>query len=178
MAAKGGSWDGRAALRQLIPTLRLLLGGSLGAALALLLGVPAGGIFGAVAGSALVNARWTGFRPARWVNRLGLLLLGCVAGARLDAGSLATLLHLALPVLLGVVFLLLVDVGLALLLSRRFGMELKTGLLACAPGGFSEMSAVAIEVGARLEVVVAIHLVRIASVVLAVMPLLVWLAGR
>ncbi|APU16405.1 MULTISPECIES: AbrB family transcriptional regulator [Actinoalloteichus] len=176
MTADDGA-RGAGAVRRLLPTLRLLLGGSLGAAVALLLQVPAGGIFGAVAGSALVNIRWSGHRPARWLSRVGLLLLGCVAGARLDGGSLAALANLALPVLIGILVLLAVDVGLALLLSRRFDIDLRTGLLACSPGGFSEMAAVATEVGARAEVVVAVHLARIAAVVLVVMPLLIWFSG-
>ncbi|MCP2331623.1 MULTISPECIES: AbrB family transcriptional regulator [Actinoalloteichus] len=168
---------GRGRARRLAESARFLVGGAAGAALLVLLNVPAGALFGAVLGSAMVNARWPGRQVTRSVRVVGLVLLGCVVGARVDAESLSALLGVLLPAAIGVLVLLLVDVGLALLLSRGFGLDVRTALFACAPGGFGEMVAAAQEVGAKVGVVVAIHLVRVLIVVLGVLPLLILVLG-
>ena len=109
---------------------------------------------------------------------VGMVLLGCAAGARLEPGTLEALLHLAIPILLGVAALLLLDVGLAAVLTRRYGVDPVTALLACAPGGVSEMTMMASDADARIEIVVAVHVVRVAAVVLVALPLLMLVLGR
>ena len=152
-------------------------GGLVGASLLVLLNVPAGGIIGAVAGSAATS----GFRgrppPPYGVRVVGLVLLGCAAGVRLDLQTLETLLHLIVPLLVAVVLLLALDVGLATVLVHRYSVDPVTALLACAPGGVSEMSVLADEANARTGIVIAIHVVRVATVVLVALPLLLLLLG-
>jgi uncharacterized protein len=152
-------------------------GGLVGATLLVLLNVPAGGIVGAVAGSAVA----AGFRgrppPAYGVRVVGLVLLGCAAGVRLDMQTLETLVHLIVPLLVAVGLLLALDVGLATVLVRRYAVDPVTALLACAPGGVSEMSVLADEANARTGIVIAIHVVRVATVVLVALPLLLLLLG-
>jgi uncharacterized protein len=152
-------------------------GGLVGATLLVLLNVPAGGIVGAVAGSAVA----AGFRgrppPPYGVRVVGLVLLGCAAGVRLDMQTLETLVHLIVPLLVAVGLLLALDVGLATVLVRRYAVDPVTALLACAPGGVSEMSVLADEANARTGIVIAIHVVRVATVVLVALPLLLLLLG-
>jgi len=149
-----------------------LTGGLAGALLLVLLQVPAGGIVGAVAGSALASGVRGCTPPPRVVRGVGMALLGCAAGARLEPSTLEALLHLAVPILLAVAALLLLDVVLAAVLTRRYGVDPVTALLACAPGGVSEMTMMADDAGARIEIVVAVHVVRVATVVLVALPLL------
>ena len=52
-----------------------------------------------------------------------------------------------------------------------------TALLACAPGGVSEMTMMAEDANARTEIVIAIHVVRVATVVLVALPFLLLLLG-
>jgi uncharacterized protein len=162
-----------------IPAGTLAVGGGLvGATLLVLLNIPAGGIIGAVAGSALAS----GFRgrppPPYGVRVVGMVLLGCAAGVRLDLQTLETLLHLVVPLLVAVGLLLALDVGLATVLVRRYSVDPVTALLACAPGGVSEMAILADEANARTGIVIAIHVVRVATVVLVALPLLILLLGR
>jgi uncharacterized protein len=148
-----------------------------GATLLVLLDFPAGGIIGAVAGSAVAS----GFRgrppPSYGVRVVGMVLLGCAAGVRLDLQTLETLVHLIVPLLVAVGLLLALDVGLATVLVRRYSVDPVTALLACAPGGVSEMAVLADEANARTGIVIAIHVVRVATVVLVALPLLLLLLG-
>ncbi|MDQ4054365.1 MAG: AbrB family transcriptional regulator [Actinomycetota bacterium] len=155
-----------------------LAGGLAGALLLVLLQVPAGGIVGAVAGSALASGVRGCTPPPRGVRGGGMALLGCAAGARLEPSTLVTLLHLAVPILLAVAVLLVLDVVLAAVLTRRYGIDPVTALLACAPGGVSEMTMMAYDADARIEIVVAVHVVRVATVVLVALPLLMLFLGR
>lgn len=159
-----------------------MLGGVAGAGLCVLLHIPAGGIVGAVAGSAVVAMRngGTPALPTRLRTALrtgGLVLLGGAAGVRLEPAILPMLARIAVPLLASVGLLLMLDVLLALLLHRRYQVDPITALFACAPGGVSEIAAVAEEKGARLEIVVAIHVVRVIAVVVVILPLLVTLLG-
>jgi membrane AbrB-like protein len=161
----------------------LLVSASVGAAVLGLLRLPAGVLIGSVVGSALANhSRLTGRRPRPApapVRVLGLVLLGCAVATRVDRATVTALLHLAAPVLGSVALLLVVDVALACVLVRRYQVDAVTAALACAPGGFSAISVMAVEMNARMGVVLAIHTVRILAVVLVVLPILVVvLSGR
>jgi uncharacterized protein len=158
--------------------LHALLGGLAGGGLLALLQVPAGGIVGAVAGSALAAGMRSHPPPPYVVRVAGLVLLGCAAGVRLETGTLQTLLHLAVPLLLAVAALLAVDVVLAAVLVRRCGLDPVTALLACAPGGVGEITMLAHDANARTGIVVAVHVVRVVAAVLVLMPLLLALLGR
>ncbi len=160
---------------------RLLAGALTGALVFTVLRVPAATVVGSVVGSVVVN-RW---RPAvfhhplpvKALRTVGLVLLGCVAGARLDAETLRTIAGLAVPLLTGVALLLVLELALAALLIVRYGVDAVTAVLAFAPGGLSEITLTADEMGARMSVVLAVHMVRVLAVVLVLLPALVAWAG-
>lgn len=160
---------------------RLLAGALAGALVFTALRIPAATVVGSVVGSALVNRWWPAeFRhpaPAKALRTVGLVLLGCVAGARLDADTLRTIAELALPLLTGVALLLVLELLLAALLIARYGIDPVTAVLAFAPGGLSEIAFTAREAGARMSVVLAVHMVRVLAVVLLLLPVLVAWAG-
>lgn len=160
---------------------RLLAGALAGALVLTLLRVPAATIVGSVVGSALVN-RWrpAAFRhalPVKALRTVGMVLLGCVAGAQLDAEMLGTLTGLAVPLLTGIALLLVLELLLAALLITRYGVDAVTAVLAFAPGGLSEITLTAREMGARMSVVLAVHMARVLAVVLLLLPALVAWAG-
>lgn len=152
-----------------------LVGGVAGGTVLTLLHVPAGGIVGAVAGSAAVSAVRTRPPVSGRIRLVGMILLGCAAGTRLEPASLRTLLELAVPLLISVGALLAVDVLLALLLTRKYGIDPLTALLACAPGGLSEITVLAEEAGTRTGIVIAVHVVRVVIVVVLALPVLMML---
>lgn len=170
----------RAAQGQLAHTASLMAGAAAGAAVLGFARLPAGVLIGSVVGSALVNrSRLVGGgpRPApRIVRTCGLVLLGCTVATQVDTETVAALGRIWAPLLAGVGMLLVADVLLAWLLVRRYEVDVVTAVLACAPGGFSAISGVADEMGARMGVVLAVHTVRILAVVLVVLPILIAMA--
>jgi membrane AbrB-like protein len=152
-----------------------LLAGVAGGLLLTWLQVPAGTLLGSVLGASLATG---GVTPGQKrlnasVRVVGLVLLGCVSAARLDPDSFDTLVRLFLPVVAGVAALLALNVLLARWLVRRHGVDPTTAVLACAPGGFSELSVMAVREGADVATVAVVHMVRVLVVVLVVVPTLV-----
>jgi membrane AbrB-like protein len=111
------------------------------------------------------------------VRIVGQVLLGVLAGARLDERSLHTLLAALAPVALAVVVLTGASLLLARYLFSRHGVDPLTAVMAATPGGISELAAVAEERGAAMHVVLAIHLLRVLLVVLVVLPIAVLVVG-
>lgn len=169
----------------------LLTGGLGGAALLTWLQVPAGALMGAVAGSMAVNGLTdavarrrapSGRQPARLrlpgaVRVVGQVLLGVLAGARIDERSLQILLAALGPVAISVVVLIATSLLLARYLFSRHGVDPLTAVMASAPGGISELASVAEERGAAMHVVLAVHLLRVLLVVLVALPIAVLVVG-
>ncbi len=164
------------------PLAPLLTGSGVGLVLTWLQ-LPAGALVGAVVGSALATGRRPDrTRPTRRrldaaVRVVGMVLLGCVSAARLDQDTLRSMLRICGPVIAGVAVLLALNVVLARWLVRRHGLDPTTAVLACAPGGFSELSVVAVREGADVGTVAVVHLCRVLVVVLALVPVLVLVLG-
>jgi uncharacterized protein len=154
--------------------------GAAGGLLLTWLQVPAGTLLGAVLGSALATggSRAGQHRFNAAVRVVGLVLLGCVSAARLEPDTLHTMLRICLPVVAGVVALLVLNVLLARWLVRRHHVDPTTAVLACAPGGFSELSVMAVREGADVGTVAVVHIVRVLVVVLLVVPALVAVLSR
>ncbi|WP_158603940.1 AbrB family transcriptional regulator [Cryobacterium tepidiphilum] len=173
----------------------LLAGGFAGAALLSVLHVPAGALIGSVLGSMAANkiAQAVVRRRARAATRLpsvsralpapvrvvGQVILGVLAGERLNTETLTTLLHSLLPVVLSVVLMLLLTMALARYLVVRRNVDPLTAVMSAAPGGISVLAITAQRQGAVMHVVLAIHLFRVLVVVLLVLPLVLqWLRAH
>lgn len=169
----------------------LLAGGLSGAALLTLLHVPAGALLGAVAGSMAVNGLTgavasarapAGSSPTRRtlpraVRIVGQVLLGVLAGARLDEASLQVLLSALVPVAIAAIVLIGTSLVAARYLFSRYRVDPLTAVMATAPGGVSELASVAEERGAAMHVVMAVHLLRVLLVVLVALPIAVLVVG-
>ena len=168
------------------PGLVMLLGlAGAGAGIGRMLRLPMWPVTGSILGAAtaplvglggVVNAQRHPVQ--RWVRTAGLVLIGCVSAARLDGESLEILGRIVLPVLAAVVLLLVLNAVLARWLILRHGLDPTTAVLACAPGGLSELSVLAVKERADVATVTVIHLVRVLLVVLVALPALVFVLGR
>ena len=153
-------------------TSNLLAGTTLGL-LALLSGIPAAPLAGALLGAGIVSmsgrldqAVWpTGTRT---VLEIGI---GTVIGTGLTRASLEQLQVLWRPALLITVTLVLTGIVIGLWSSRLLGIDPVVALLGAAPGGISGMSLVGAEFGVGAAVA-ALHAVRLITVLL-VLPLVV-----
>jgi membrane AbrB-like protein len=135
-------------------------------------GLPAGALLGALAGGFLVNVAWPGPRLAKAFRTGGKALSGAVIGLSFTPAILAGAVGLAPAVILGVGTLILTGLGMSLVLHRRFGWDLPTALYACTPGGLSELAATSEDVGANVQIVIAVHTVRVVAIVVLGPPAL------
>lgn len=105
------------------------------------------------------------------VRLVGQVLIGVLAGAQLDQRILSVILHALLPVVLAVILLIATSFLLARYLFSKHGIDPYTAVMSAAPGGISELAAVAEEHGAAMHVVLVVHLFRVLVVVLIVLPI-------
>ena len=164
--------DLRSAARVVVTVLIAVVGGLLG----YLSGLPAAALIGAMIAVGTYNfvtdggARLPG--PLKHGSRI---LTGTVIGS-LVTGSILVSLGGYLPwVGAFTVVIIVVGLGCAWLLGRLTGLDKSTTLLACAPGGLPEMTALAQDLGSEVDVVVGLHVLRkvIALVVISVVVVLV-----
>lgn len=161
---------------QLLGIARLLLGGvSVGSVLELM-GVPAGMLMGSVVGAALVNQPWTRrLKPVKrpvLMRHIGLTTVGLAAGVLLTLDSLLNTAVIALPVVLAYLALTVLNLVFITVLMSRYRVDPVTAVLAVTPGGLAEMTALAVDKGAQVGVVLSVHAVRLFSLVLVILPIL------
>jgi uncharacterized protein len=136
------------------------------------LNVPAGALLGALAGAFVVNVAWPGPRLARLFRTGGKALSGVVIGLSFTPAMLGLAAGLIPVVVVSVGVLITTGLAMSLVLHRRFGWDLPTALYACTPGGLSELAATSEDVGARTQVVIAVHTVRVIAIVVLGPPTL------
>ena len=153
--------------------LRYLLAGTTLGLLALLSGIPAAPLAGALLGAGLVSMSGK-MELAQWPSGTRTVLeigIGTVIGTGLTRASLDQLQALWRPALLITLTLVLTGVVIGLWSSRLLGIDPVVALLGAAPGGISGMSLVGAEFGVGAAVA-ALHAVRLITVLL-VLPLVV-----
>ena len=152
--------------------LYLLAGTTIGL-LALLSGIPAAPLAGALLGAGIVSMSGQ-LEPATWPAGTRTVLeigIGTVIGTGLTRASLEQLQLLWKPAVLITLALVLTGLVVGLWTSRLFGIDPIVALLGAAPGGISGMSLVGAEFGVGAAVA-ALHAVRLITVLL-VLPLVV-----
>lgn len=157
--------------------LTVLAGAFAGGIAAEVLRVPAGAVLGALLGALAVNLLRPGPRLPRPYREGGKILLGTVVGLSFAPELLAIVGELVVPVAVGILILILAGLGVSLVLHRVFGWDMPTALYASTPGGLSELALTSEEVGARTHVVVAVHTVRVITIVIVGPPALTLLIG-
>lgn len=148
-----------------------------GGLLAEALRVPAGAVLGAVVGALAVNLWKPGRRLPKPFREVGKILLGSVVGLSFAPELLTAIVGLLIPIAMAVALLIAIGLGVAFVLHRRFGWDLPTALYASTPGGLSELAISSHEAGAQGHIVVAVHTIRVVTVVLIGPPVLKLLIG-
>ena len=164
----GPSWG-----RQLWRTLVTALIGCTGGLLGVVANVPAGALLGSLIFVGVYNVVSDGRADMIPVVRDGARILTGTTIGSLATATLLSSMGAFLPWVLGAT-LLIIGFGLVcgLLFARWTGTDRSTALLAYAPGGFAEMSAIAQELGARTELVIGIQVVRKLMALLTVVAII------
>lgn len=161
--------------------LRLLAGAGAVGALFELLGIPAGMLLGSALGAALVNQAWfPRMRPIvfpRTLRHTGLILVGLVSGVLLTVDSIVSTASVAVPVIVAYLGLAVVNLLLIALLMARYNVDPATAVFAVTPGGLVEVTALAIDKGAQMGVVLTVHAVRLFTLVFVLLPILLVVLG-
>ncbi len=140
--------------------------------------IPAGGMIGSIFGAALFNVLF-GISYAPWF--LKIITQSCAGGylgARIHKEDVLNLRNMIRPIGIMLGGLMLLNIEMGLLITRITDMDLATALLSCTPGGVTEMSLIAPELGAEPAQVTLMHLVRLLSVFGIFPAMLSLLSGR
>ncbi|MBP1990524.1 AbrB family transcriptional regulator [Paenibacillus eucommiae] len=130
-----------------------------------------GPMFASLLGSNLLKVRFvwpSGLRNA------GLLVVGYTIGAALTADELGKMAEQFPSMLLMTLLLMLLCAGIAWLMAKLLDMDYRTALLACIPGGLSQVLKMAEETqGVNLTMVTLNQVVRL-IMIFALVPMLVF----
>lgn len=129
-------------------------------------GIPAGAIMGAMIGSASFNIMTgKGYFPPRL--RLPLqIIAGAFIGLRMDRASLFAMNEIILPIIVLCFGVVLMTSVTAFVMSKLTKLDSFTCVLVSTPGGLSEMSLLADDLGASPPQVAVLHLARLMSVII------------
>jgi uncharacterized protein len=150
----------------------------IGAALGTRFRIPAGTVIIPAALAAIAGI--IGVQAAPWpppVLATAYLVLGLQIGSNFDAAVVDQLRRLGLFVLLSNIFLLGVSALLALCLMPLLKIDLLSAYLAATPGGLDSVAAMATDLRADAALILAVHSLRLISVLL-VGPFLVQILRR
>jgi membrane AbrB-like protein len=153
-------------------TIVVLAIGALGGVVGRALRIPGGSMLGAMAAVGTVQLMAT--TPleigTEWAT-LGQLLVGAVIGSTLDRRMIRSFRAVLLPGMFAVLTMVLSGVLIGVSFALLGLVDPLTALFGMAPGGFSEMTAAAIALGASGPLVASMHLVR-TTTVLVLLPLI------
>jgi len=129
------------------------------------LGVPGGAIAFSMMGCALCNIRFErGFMPLRlrqFVQVFAGALIGCTVGRE----EFIQMFRLFPVVVLAIVSFLVLDFAAAWAINRWTDMDLISALFSSAPGGLTDMTLIAEDMGADSVTVAGMHMIRLVSVI-------------
>jgi membrane AbrB-like protein len=157
----------------------LAVAGGLGYLFARRVRLPAATFVGPLLGSTVVHlAGWIATEPPYLLLALAQLVIGSSVGARFSGTPLSLVVR-ALALGAGATLLMLVvTFAFGGVLHQLTGQSLALLLLAFIPGGFAEMSLIALGMGVDPAFVVTHHSLRVFLVVLIALPLFAWLERR
>ena len=109
-----------------------------------------------------------------WLMAPAQVSIGLFMGMQLDADRIIKTKKMVPFILIGTALLIVVSIGMANVLSARYGFSLITAFLAMAPGGIAEMSLAGMSMGENVSVILTYQLVRVLAINIFIPPLLAW----
>ena len=94
------------------------------------------------------------------------ILIGAVVGSGMTMDNVLGLKNLIVPAVMVAIFLLTIGIFIGFLLNKIWNIDINTALVATSPGGLTEMSLIASDVGADVSVVTSLHFARILAVII------------
>ena len=129
-------------------------------------GIPAGALIFSMAAVSVQNVVFENAYMPMGVKRLAQICAGALIGESVTAQAVTELRFAIIPAAVMILCLLAVVFGLAALLHKRGGLDMRTALFACAPGGASDLALIAEDFGASAPIISLIQYVRVVAVVI------------
>jgi membrane AbrB-like protein len=127
--------------------------------------IPAGTMtFSMMAVGALNVITAKGFMPLN-IRRLTQMFAGALIGSRVTYGDVIELKGILLPAIILLIGIITINLFIGFLINKISKFELITSLLASAPGGLSDMTLIAKDLGGDVPKVAILHLVRVVTVI-------------
>lgn len=143
------------------------------------LGLPAAPFVGPLLGSTVVHlVGWVHAAPPFILLALAQVVIGSGVGVRFAGVPLALVLKALLLGAGATLLMLVITAAFALVLVPLTGYSLALLLLAFIPGGFTEMSLIALAMGVDPAFVVTHHSLRVFLVISIAVPVYAWLERR
>ena len=135
-------------------------------------GIPAGAMSVSMAGVAAYNVFSSkAYMPIK-LRQFIQVLAGALIGAKMTMGDIIGLKEIILPVFVAVIGFCLMNLVLGILIYKITDFNVQTSLFSASPGGMSDMSIIASELGADAPKVAVMQFLRLVSVV-AFYPILI-----
>lgn len=140
-------------------------------------GIPAGALVFSMLGVIALKLLFEKAYLPMWAKRLAQLLSGAYIGCGIGYDDLQQLKYLMLPA--GIILLgyLINSLILGSVLSRRFGLPLRTAMLAATPAGASDMALISAEMGINSQELVELQIIRM-IVVVSLFPQIIYFIAK
>lgn len=137
--------------------------------------MPTPRLLGPILATAAFAVYSNGVQPVPfWLMAPAQVSIGLFMGMQLDAERILKTKKMVPFILVGTALLIVVSIGMANVLSARYGFSLVTAFLAMAPGGIAEMSLAGMSMGENVSVILTYQLVRVLAINIFIPPLLAW----
>lgn len=143
-------------------------------------GIPAGAMTFSLVTVVIFNMFSNACRMPLSIRKVAQLLAGSLVGSTVTHDTIANLGHLIAPLLIMFAMYMLVNLAFSLIASKTGMLDLRSALFASSPGGATDMSLIASDLGADLTRIAVMQIIR-AAYAAGLMPhvvmLVVSLAG-
>ena len=147
----------------------------LGSFIATKIHMPTPKLLGPILATAAFSVFDGGVQPVPfWLMAAAQASIGLFMGMQLDADRIVKTEKMVPYILIGTAILIVVSIGMANVLSVRYGFSLVTAFLAMAPGGIAEMSLAGMSMGENVSIILTYQLVRVLVINIFIPPLLAW----
>ena len=146
--------------------------GAIGGVIGKILNIPSGAMTLSMVATAIYNIYSSNaFMPLR-LRQLIQVLAGALIGAKMTLGDIVSLKEIFIPVGIVIMGFCLMNLLLGILIYKITDFSVETSLFATAPGGMSDISIIASELGADTPKVATMQFFRLVTVV-AIYPIII-----
>lgn len=158
-------------------TIKTLIFGSFGGIIGIILKIPSGAMTGSIIATAIYNIISNkAYMPLK-LRQVIQMFAGIMIGSKITLESVKNLDKLLLPVLVIIAGFFLLNIILGTILTKITDFSVETSFFSAAPGGMTDMSIIASEMGADTPKVAIIQFLRMITVI-TIYPILIKLLSN